>query len=53
MVLTVILEIITDTAVVPPVVGAHEEICFANNINMLEHYLDSNIKLARKHISLS
>jgi hypothetical protein len=51
MVWTVILEIIADAAAIPPVVVAPEEICFTNNINMLEleHYSDANIKLARKH----
>jgi hypothetical protein len=53
MVWTVIPEIIADAAAVPPVVGAPEEICFTNNINMLDHYLDSNIKLAHKHPSLT
>jgi hypothetical protein len=53
MVWTKILEIIADAAAIPPVVGVPEEICFTNNINMLEHYLDSNIELARKHASLT
>jgi hypothetical protein len=53
MVQTVIPGIIADAAAVPPVVGAPEEIHFTNNINMLKHYLDSNIKLACKHASLT
>ncbi len=53
MVWTVIPEIIADAAAIPPVVGAPEEICVTNNINMLKHYLDSNIELARKHASLT
>jgi hypothetical protein len=53
MVWMAISEIIEDAAAIPPVVGAPEEICFTNNINMLEHYLDSNIKLASKHASLT
>jgi hypothetical protein len=53
MVWTIILEIIADATAIPPVVGVPEEICFTNNINMLEHYLDSNIELACKHASLT
>jgi hypothetical protein len=53
MVRTIIPEIIADAAAVPPVVGVPEEICFTNNSNMLEHYLDSNIELACKHASLT
>jgi hypothetical protein len=53
MVWTVIPEIIADAAAIPLVVGAPEKNCFANNINMLEHYLNSNIKLACKHASLT
>ncbi len=52
MVWTVIPEIIADAAAIPPIVGAPEEIRFANSINMLKHYLDSKIKLACKHASL-
>ena len=52
MVRTIIPKIIADAAAVPPVVGVPEEICFTNNINMLEHYSDSNIELAHKHASL-
>jgi hypothetical protein len=53
MVWTIIPEIIADAAAVPPVVGVPEEICFTNNINMLEKYSDSNIELAHKHASLT
>ncbi len=53
MVWTIILEIIANAAATPPVVSVPEEICFTNNINMLKHYLDSNIELARKHASLT
>jgi hypothetical protein len=35
---TIFPEIIADVAAVPPVVCAPEKNCFANNINMLEHY---------------
>ncbi len=45
--------IIAGAAAVPPVFDAPEEICFTNNINMLEHYSDSSIDLARKHASLT
>jgi hypothetical protein len=50
---TIVPEIIADAAAVPPVVGALEEICFTNNINILKYYLDSNIGLAGKHASLT
>jgi hypothetical protein len=53
MVWTIIPEIIADAATIPPVVGVPEEIHFTNNINMLEHYSDSNIELAHKHASLT
>jgi hypothetical protein len=53
MVRTIIPEIIADAAAIPPVVGIPEEICFTNNINMLEHYLDSIIELACKQASLT
>jgi hypothetical protein len=46
---TIIPEIIADAAAIPPVEGVPKEICFTNNINMLEHYLGSNIELACKH----
>ncbi len=53
MVWTIIPEIIADAAAVPQVVGVPEEICVTDNIDMPEHYLDSNIELARKHASLT
>jgi hypothetical protein len=53
MVWTVIPEIIADPAAIPPVAGVREEILFTNNINMLKHYSDKNIKLACKHASLT
>jgi hypothetical protein len=53
MVWTVILEINADAAAVPPVVGVPEEICFTNNINMLEHYSNAHIELAHKHTLLT
>jgi hypothetical protein len=40
-------------AAVPPVFSAPEEICFTNNINMFNHYLNTNIELACKHASLT
>ena len=50
---TVIPEIIADPAAVPPVIGVPEEILYTQNINMLEHYSDENVVLARKHASLT
>jgi hypothetical protein len=50
---TVIPEIVDDPAAVPPVVGVPEEINYTNSINILEHYSDENIVLARKHASLT
>jgi hypothetical protein len=50
---TVIPEIVADDTVVPPVVGVPEEILFTDSINILEHYSDENIVLARKHAALT
>jgi hypothetical protein len=50
---TVIPEIVADDTVVPPIAGVPEEIRYTKSINMLEHYLDKNIVLARKHASLT
>ncbi len=47
------MEIIADPAAVPPVVGVPHEILYTQNINMLEHYSDENVVLARKHASLT
>ena len=50
---TVIPEIVADATAVPPVAGVSKEIVYSNIINMLKHYLDENIVLARKHASLT
>ncbi len=50
---TVIPEIVEDFIAVPQIHGVPEEILYTENINMLEHYLDENIVLARKHTSLT
>jgi hypothetical protein len=50
---TVIPEIIADETVIHPIVGVPEEIRFIGNINMLKHYSDENIVLARKHATLT
>jgi hypothetical protein len=50
---TVIPEIVEDLAAVPQIDGVPEEILYTKNINMLEHYSDENIVLARKHASLT
>jgi ADP-glucose pyrophosphorylase len=50
---TVIPEIVEDLTATPQIDGVPEEILYTKNINMLEHYLDKNIVLARKHASLT
>jgi hypothetical protein len=50
---TVIPEIVEDLAAAPPIDGVPEEILYTKNINMLEHYSDENIVLARKHALLT
>ena len=53
MVQTVIPEIVAVNTVIPQIIGVPEEICYTGHINMLEHYLDENIVLARKHAALT
>jgi hypothetical protein len=53
MVRTVIPEIIADDTVISPIAGVPEEIRYTESINILEHYSDENIVLARKHASLT
>jgi hypothetical protein len=53
MVWTVIPEIVADDTAVPPIAGVPEEICYTESINILKHYSDENIALARKHASLT
>ncbi len=50
---TVILEIVADDTVVTLIAGIPEEICYTKSINILKHYLDENIALARKHALLT
>jgi len=50
---TVILEIVENLVAIPQIDGVPEEILYTENINMLEHYSDENIVLARKHASLT
>jgi len=50
---TVIPEIVEDLTVVPQIDDVLEEILYTENINMLEHYSDEKIVLARKHTSLT
>jgi hypothetical protein len=50
---TVIPKIIADDTVVPPIAGVPEEIHYTESINILKHYLDENIVLARKHALLT
>jgi len=50
---TVIQEIVADNTVIPQIIGVPEEICYTGHINMLEHYSDENIVVARKHAALT
>jgi hypothetical protein len=50
---TVIPEIVADDTVNPPIVGVPEEIRYTASINMLKHYSEKNIVLARKHAALT
>ncbi len=50
---TAIPEIVENLVAIPQIDGAPEEIIYTENINMLEHYSDENIVLARKHASLT
>ena len=53
MVWTVIPEIVAENTVIPQIIGVPEEIRYTGHINMLEHYSDENIVLARKHARLT
>jgi hypothetical protein len=50
---TVLPEIVADDTVNPPIIGIPEEIRYTKSINMLKHYSDENIVLARKHALLT
>ncbi len=49
----VIPEIIADATATPPIAGVPASITYLGDINLLETYLDKNVKLTIKHASLT